>query len=309
MAVQSFPPVSVILPTYNRATTIRASIDSVLRQTWTEFELLVVDDGSTDSTLEIIQNIRDSRLKILTTPRNLGPSGARNIGIRAARGTWVAFQDSDDEWMPDKLTLQMARLEEPGAPWIAAYCGMIIVGSVVEKQGRTRIRYIPDRSVDPVEGAINTSLLETSFVSTQMLIARREDLENLGGFDENLPSMVDWDLVLRLSQRGQVAFVDEPLVLQRFSPNSITHDQARRTVARAQIIHKHRDQMSLVPGLLARQYRALAGEYRRLSLIEDALKAIQTARRTKPFDPGLMIRDVQLRFWVQARRMLGTPRR
>ena len=286
------PRVSVVLPAYNRADTIGAAVASILRQTWTDFELLVVDDGSTDGTIEAVKAIDDPRIRTLATPRNMGPSGARNVGIREARAEWIAFQDSDDEWLPEKLARQMARLDEPGAPWIAAYCGMAIVGSVhLERRQRTRLRYIPAPELTEVEGDILPSLLRASLVSTQMLVARRAELEAIGGFDEALPALVDWDLVLRLAARGHFAFVDEPLVLQRFSENSITRDMARRTVARAQIIAKHEALMAREPRILAQQYRTLAGEYRQLGRLAEAGKALAAARRVRPQAPDLWLRS------------------
>src|SRR5207342_2634786 len=138
------PAVSVVIPAYNRAGSIVRAIESVLRQSYTDFELLVLDDGSTDGTLAAAGTVTDPRLRLIANPRNLGAAGARNAGIEAARGTWVAFQDSDDEWLPLKLELQMARLTAPGADYIGAYCGMLIIGSPAgEAAARPQVRYFP----------------------------------------------------------------------------------------------------------------------------------------------------------------------
>ena len=300
------PTVSVVLPAYNRAGTIRAAIESVLRQTWTDFELLVVDDGSADGTLEAARAVCDPRLRTLSTGRNRGPSGARNMGIREARGAWVAFQDSDDEWLPDKLALQMARLTEPGAPWIAGYCGMLIVGAVEPEAGaRTKVRYIPDAAVPVVEGDILPSLLSASVISTQMLVVRRADLEAVGGFDETLPALEDWDLALRLAARGRFAFTDAPLVLQRFSPNSLTRDVAKRAAALRQIIAKHRELMAHEPEVLARHYRALAGEHRRLGDMDAARAALAEGRKVHPADARLWMLTAYLGLQAAGARLFG----
>ena len=217
MPPEATPTVSVVLPAFNRVASIGDAIDSVLRQTWADFELIVVDDGSTDGTRAAAEAIEDPRLRVLSTGDNRGPSGARNAGVAAARGTWVAFQDSDDSWLPEKLARQMARLTEPGADWVAAYCGMAIVGNVIKTgRGRVRVRYIPNPEIEDVEGDIHLRLLRSSLVSTQMLVARRDALQAIGGFDEALFALEDWDLALRLSRQGPFAFVDEPLVMQRF---------------------------------------------------------------------------------------------
>ena len=119
------PPVSVVLPAYNRAGAIRGAVESVLRQSFTNFELIVVDDCSTDATAAEVAEIADPRVRLIRHAENRGASAARNTGIREARGPWVAFQDSDDEWLPLKLEKQMARLMAPGAEYVAAYCGML----------------------------------------------------------------------------------------------------------------------------------------------------------------------------------------
>jgi GT2 family glycosyltransferase len=258
------PPISVVIPAYNRVATIRAAIDSVLRQSRRDFELLVVDDGSTDGTPEAVRAIDDPRLRLIATPRNMGAGAARNLGICEARGTWIAFQDSDDEWLPLKLEKQMARLEAPGAGYVAAYCGMLVLGrpegaregASGDAAARINLRYIPDPAIprDRTEGAILPELLRTSLISTQMLIARRDHLLAIGGFDETLPILIDWECALRLAPRGPIAFVDEPLVLQRYSPNSLTLDVAKRQATRMRIVERHRALFDGAPRALAHQY-------------------------------------------------------
>ena len=149
------PAVSIVIPAYNRAATIRAAIESVLRQTWTDFELIVVDDGSTDDTLAEAAKVADPRLRLVESPANGGAAAARNRGLAEARADWVAFQDSDDEWLPRKLEKQMARLTAPGADFVAAYCGMLILDSVYEEgraAGRLTPRYFPGPEETEVEG-------------------------------------------------------------------------------------------------------------------------------------------------------------
>ena len=172
------PPVSVVIPAYNRAATIGAAIDSVLRQTFTDFELVVVDDGSTDGTLAAARAVTDPRLRVVAAPHNLGAAGARNLGVAEARGTWIAFQDSDDEWLPEKLARQMARLATPapegagwGAGWGGCYCGLLTVGALDARPGaRTTLRYVPDPAVTRVEGDILEPLLVRNMISTQTLV-------------------------------------------------------------------------------------------------------------------------------------------
>ena len=219
--------VSVVLPANNRAAIIKESIDSVLRQTWEDFELIVVDDCSTDDTYAVVEAMEDPRIKLMKAPQNGGPSAARNIGIKAAEGEWIAFQDSDDEWLPMKLERQMARVQNSEAGCVAVYCGMAVEGSVFEtKDKRSELRYIPPSTVDVVEGELAATLWKHSIISTQMLVAKRDALLDVGGFDENLQALVDWDLCLRLAEIGTFGFVDQVLVIQRFSLNSITRNMS-----------------------------------------------------------------------------------
>ena len=283
------PIISVVLPAYNRADSIQAAAESVLHQSWQDFELLIVDDCSTDGTAETIKRLTDPRVHCLSTPHNMGPSGARNVGIKAAQGKWVAFQDSDDEWLPEKLTLQMARLETRGNVDVGVYCGMVIVGS---PEGgttfRTAARYHPDPKLESVEGDITRTLLGNSLISTQTLMARRDVLQELGGFDEALPALEDWEFVIRLSLKGSFAFVDSPLVLQNFSTNSISKDRWRRADARRQIVEKHAGLMESDPTTLTRQWRSIAGDERRLGHASLAREALAHARTLRPYDFTLL---------------------
>lgn len=282
------PSVSVVIPAYNRAASIRAAVDSVLRQTHADFELLVVDDGSTDGTLEALAGVRDPRLRLLSNPRNMGASAARNTGIRHARGTWVAFQDSDDEWLPEKLDRQMARIAAIGPDCVAAYCGMAVVGEADQSSGqRTRLRYVPDPSIAEVEGDVLPSLLHKSLASTQTLVARRDCLEACGGFDETMPALIDWECAIRLAKLGPFAFVDAPLVVQYFSDNSITRHRDRRLIARRRIVEKNLDLLRHRPALLAEHYRDIAGDERRQGQLTEAGKSLARARRLTPFDARL----------------------
>ena len=279
------PAVSVVIPAYNRAASIRTAIESVLAQSWRDLELIVVDDGSSDGTVEAVRGIDDPRIRLVLHETNRGAAAARNTGIAEARAPWVAFQDSDDEWLPGKLEKQMARLTAPGADFVASYCGMIVVGRHFQGQGeRPQVIYIPNARHREVAGDILSPSLRTSLVSNQTLVAHRDTLRQAGGFDETLPALIDWECVLRLAQRGRFDFVDEPLVLQRFSQNSITGDPARRIRARARVIEKHRTLFAAHPRVLAHQYRSLAGDLRRIGDHAGARSALAQARALRPTD-------------------------
>ena len=302
------PAVSVVIPAYNRAATIAAAIASVLRQTWEDFELIVVDDGSTDGTLAAAAAITDPRLRLVPAPRNLGAAGARNLGVAEARGAWIAFQDSDDEWLPEKLEKQMARLAAPapgGGDWVGAYCGLLTVGALDARAGeRTRLTYTPDPAITAVEGDILAPLLEKNLISTQTLVVRRDLFLALGRFDEETTPIEDWDFVIRLAAEGPVAFVDEPLVHQRFSPNSITRHVERRLASQRRLVEKHRALYEARPAILARQYYILAGIHRQAGHLAEAGDFLARARRLQPADP----RPWAMALYVAGRRLVA-PRR
>jgi len=199
------PLVSVIIPTYNRAAWVRQAAASVLAQTWRHFELLVVDDGGTDATLETLAPFR-RRLQFIRRRRRRGVAAARNLGAAAARGEWLAFLDSDDLWLPDKLARQLA--------FLAARPELLICQTdEVWVRGGVRVNKPPTH--EKVEGRIFLQSLKRCAVSPSAVILHRRLFEEAGGFDEGLPAAEDYDLWLRLSWRHEVGLVKEPLVVKR----------------------------------------------------------------------------------------------
>lgn len=284
--------VSVVIPTYNRAGSIIQSVKSVLRQSFEDIEVIVVDDCSSDDTVDVLSRIEDQRLRVVVHDENAGAGAARNTGIRESRGEYVAFQDSDDEWLPEKLAKQLSVLGERGADWVAVYCGLLIVKDVNQREGdRTRIRYVPDGSVEQLEGDLVRPLVDRSFISTQTLLVRRDALEAAGQFDESLPALEDWDYILRIAQVGKIAFVDEPLVLQRFSADSITRSEARRVDARVKILNKLNGRLIATPRELNRHYYSIAGGFRRVGDYGSSIDYIGRCLRSEPF---------RLKYWVAA---------
>jgi glycosyltransferase involved in cell wall biosynthesis len=255
------PTVSVIIPFYNREMSVVAATESVLRQSFSDIEVILINDASTDGSAVAVKMIGDSRIRLLTHEQNQGASAARNTGIAAATGEWIAFQDSDDFWLPEKLQRQMEALTSSGTEFVAGYCGMLIKHMGVAKSNR--IEYLPGHDVVVRDGDILESLMKQSFVSTQTLIVRRSTVSQTNGFDADLPALEDWEFMLRVAQLGPVAFVDEPLVHQQFSANSITRSAQKRLDARRKILHKHRSLLERRPDLLAEHHYTIAGALRR----------------------------------------------
>lgn len=212
------PRVSVIIPTYNRGDLLTRSIDSVLGQTYEDFELLVVDDGSTDHTESVVERYDDDRITYLAHSSNQGASAARNTGIEYADGEYLAFLDSDDVWKPQKLDRQVAELDDRPPEWVAAYCGVEIgdtdsfdVAAIARSLGLTRLD-----NTEGAEGgadlikAVLKDQLHTSAGST--LLVEASVVEAIGGFDESFDRFQDPEFLIRVLRHGKLAYVSEPLV-------------------------------------------------------------------------------------------------
>ncbi len=223
--------VSVVLPAYNRASCIERSIRSVLAQTYSDFELIVVDDCSADNTEEVVAAIDDPRLTYIRLEQNAGAAGARNAGIRRAKADFIAFQDSDDVWMPHKLETQMQVMLQASAKVGVVYSRFFRCNERGEKWLEPELEKLPAGNV------LEKSLL-TSFVSTQVILARKECFDVVGEFDAGLRCLEDWEWVIRASAKYEFVGVEEALVNVFYSSNSITINQ-NRFVALSKIAEKN----------------------------------------------------------------------
>jgi glycosyltransferase involved in cell wall biosynthesis len=213
------PLVSVIIPTYNRAKFLPAAIDSVLTQTYGQVELIIVDDGSTDDTDQVLSSYGD-RIRVLKQ-QNAGPAIARNRGIGVATGDIIAFLDSDDQWLPSKLERQVESLKAAGPDVICCLCNCTVLYA---NGGKTSTFAIADTTPDCATGMwLNpVEVLLNRFVMFNQAIAiRREVLERVGYFDESLRFGEDYELPFRLALEGPWTIIREELVVyHEASPGS-----------------------------------------------------------------------------------------
>ena len=193
--------VGVVVPTFNRAHTLGRALDSVLAQTLRPSQIIVVDDGSTDATAELLAKYRD--VVICLRQENRGVSAARNLGIRHCEADWVAFLDSDDEWLPEKLEAQMSALAEAPEHRIV-HCEENWI-----RRGR---RVNQARKHRKQGGWIFRKCLLLCVISPSAALIERKLLEEIGGFNEDLPACEDYDLWLRICSRHPVLYVDQPLL-------------------------------------------------------------------------------------------------
>lgn len=230
------PTVSVVIPTYNREKVLGRAIHSVLNQTFEDIELIVVDDCSIDGTKELIDGLEDPRVMYIRLETNQGSAAARNTGINAARGEFIAFQDSDAEWMPDKLEKQMNVFFSAKNDVNVVYTAFLWIKDNYKS-------YIPAKGQVHKDGDVFHQLLKRNFVDTATAVVKKKCFEKVGMFDERLPRYQDWDLFIRLSKHYHFKFVDEPLLISHFMPDSISADNKAAITARKIIFEKNRSEI------------------------------------------------------------------
>jgi len=201
------PKVSIIIPTYNRGVLLHKAIDSVLAQTFSDYELIIVDDGSTDGTRDVVARYGSGKIRYIFQ-ENKGKSAARNLGIKLADGEYIAFLDSDDMFLPSKLQLQVEVLDAHGS------CGFIYsYASNVDESGNLLNYHFEGN----LSGWIYPDLLliKNNCIATPTVMVRAAVLAEIGGFDESMHICEDLDLWRRIARRYQVLQVREPLAIVR----------------------------------------------------------------------------------------------
>ena len=199
------PKVSVIIPTHNRNVFLHGAIESVLRQTYQDLDILVVDDASEVDVQGIISSFHDNRIRLLRHEVSMGEAGARNTGILSSQGEYIAFLDDDDEWLPEKLALQVAILENNPPKVGGVYTGYIAVDFPEE-----RVLY---RKVPSKRGDIYRDLLMNNAIGTpSTVLIRRACIEKAGLFDGSVFYGIDCDLYLRIARHFHFDYLEEPLV-------------------------------------------------------------------------------------------------
>lgn len=229
-------PVSIVLPTYNRAEKVGKAVESVLRQTYPYFELIVVDDGSTDCTEEVLRQYNDKRIVYYKMQQNGGQSKARNCGIQMAKYDYIAFEDSDDLWRAQKLEKQMKQI----------LLADTSVGFVYHKLkydlGEGRSITLPNEQIayEKKGGDIYAQLLWDNLIGMPTLLTRKECVQVVGGLDENLKCLEDYDFVLRIAQKYQAIFVDEVLLDAEFSTSGVSGDSEQYLIASCILLQRYK---------------------------------------------------------------------
>lgn len=235
--MSAVPQVSVVMPAYNAAKTINEAIQSVLDQTYTNWELLIINDGSNDCTLEIAERFIDPRIRTITQP-NQGVATARNTGLRQARGTYIAFLDSDDLWLPQKLEKQLSVFEKSSSK-----LGLIYTkhrGFIKDKRKSFGM------DIDASIGAKNDyhRLLIVDYIPTLTVMIKSLIIKDVGLFREDLQGTEDWDYWIRIAKTYSLECINEELALYRISPNSLSRNKDKHALEELKVLdwHLNRDQ-------------------------------------------------------------------
>lgn len=226
------PKISVIIPTYNCFSYIKEAVDSVLNQTYQNIEIIIVDDGSTDNTMQLLTPY-SSQIKYIHQ-QNRGPSAARNTGIRAAQGEWIAFLDADDIWLPNKLEKQILLAEEKNELDVIFTDFYYLCENGKNFKYRTGFEYhssikkLLTKKVSSsgkiITGEIFSSILKDFFINFSTVLIRRRCFEATGELDESLLIAEDLQLWLRLSKQFKFGFIDECLVKNKIREGNLSWD-------------------------------------------------------------------------------------
>ena len=272
--------VSIIVPAFNRAFIIGGALESLLAQTYEQWEALVVDDGSNDCTSEVVKQYskRDGRIVLIQHDRRRGAQAARNTGLRQARGQWVAFLDSDDQWLAHSLAARLSVAGKSSVVHSECY--------VLDPKGERRLFGVP-----PLRGNVYVDLLRKPGPVFPALLMSREALLALGCLDERLVAYQEWDTAIRLAKHCSFEFVAEPtFIYDCRHGNTISKNALTEALGYEQIIEKHRWSIlrHLGPKVLAGHYQRAAFFYHKAKDEKQANRCAARAVICWPFRPGLI---------------------
>ncbi|MBD2167457.1 glycosyltransferase [Calothrix membranacea FACHB-236] len=290
------PLISVIIPAFNSEKTIKKTIESVLQQTFTDFEVIIINDGSSDSTLEIVQKINDSRITVYSFD-NAGANVSRNRGLYYAKGEFVSFLDADDMWSLDKLESQLKLLQiHPESSVAYSWTNYIDDKSQFLRRG----------SYIVATGNVYPNILLVNFLENgSNPLIRKQALNVIGGFDESLGACQDWDIYLRLATNYQFVCVSSPQILYRVTPSSLSSNVMQLENACLTVIEKAFNQAPSYLQYLKRHSLSNIYKYLLYKALEGTPKRSKTIIAAKflckviSYDPLLIIKASYWKAWLK----------
>lgn len=269
------PLISVIIPTFNRPLQLKRAVQSVLNQTYPNYEIIIIDDGSTLDITEVINSFSDSRIKLIKHECKRGAPSARNSGLQIARGDFINFLDDDDEIAPDKFAKQLAKFNECTDTTGVVYAGVCYALEAT--------RQIVRQFIHRFSGNVFLPLLRDNFLVIQTPLISRNCLEKAGVFDESLPGNQDWDLFLRLARHYEFALVPEVLATIWVHGNQITADLQRKIVSYEKIKTKYLAELQQHPDIFSYHLLRLGKLYFLAGERHKAIQYFRQAIKTTPF--------------------------
>lgn len=282
------PLVSVIIPVYNGEITIKETIESVLNQTFSDFELLVINDGSQDKTLDVVSSLLDSRIQVFSYS-NSGVAATRNKGISHAVGEYISFIDADDLWTPDKLETQVKALQaNPQAAVAYSWSDWI------DESGQ----FLRAGGHITANGKVYSKLLVRDFIeSGSNPLIRSQALAEVGGFDQSVTPAEDWDMWLRLAARYEFVLVPSVQIFYRISPNSASFNVWKMESGSIKVIDRA---LAVTPdGLAHLKKEVIASRYKYLTFKalegtperQKGLTAVRFLWQTVRYEPAMLLRS------------------
>lgn len=228
------PEVSVIIPVHNREGLISRAVQSILDQTFQDFEIVIVDDHSTDKTRDEIRKIKDARIRVFSHEQNRGAQAARNTGIEKSRGRWITFLDSDDLYLVNSIEIRLKCAKEQGVNAVHSEGLVLNIGEKLPK-----LRRIPK-----MQGNIYKELLRCPGPAFPTLLISRDTLKSIGKLNESLPAYQEWDTCLRLAKNNSFGFVESPTFLyNRQGAISISKNAGKSADGYIQIFNDYKDEI------------------------------------------------------------------
>lgn len=273
------PTVSVLIPTYNRAEFLGHAIHSVLGQTYRDFEIIIVDDGSSDHTRQVVDKFNDPRIRYIRHNENRGTSAACNTGMRGASGKYIAFLGDDDEWSPNLLARQVPVMQK------SRQIGVVCSSYWRFNQDKTKRFLFPRATVSKTREKLHKRFLKECFVSHSGALVRKDMLLSVGGFDERLRRAQDTDLWIRLSKRCEFAYIEEPLISicpvrnAGFDRQTALH----RVDSMEVFLQKHWNEFSQSRSTLARRLSQLGYAHLHVGNLKEARSYLLRSLKVWPF--------------------------
>ncbi len=280
--------VSVVIPTHNRSRCIERAMSSVLAQTYADFEAIVVDDGSTDDTVRVVERYarKDSRIRLIQHDRRKGAQAARNTGIFAATGKWIAFLDSDDEWVPEKLEWQSKEIARMAKP-----CVIHGAGWIQKEQENTREIFPMPR----LNGFVYKELLAHPGTLYPCILVPKKNLAEIGFLDEKTPSYQEWDISIALAKQLDFVFIDKPLMIYHVhGGDTISKNRVKEAEGWQYIVEKYSAEILKNVGnkVLAQHYSRIATFYLEAGEHQRACKFFDLAYINNRVDGRLLGRAI-----------------